>query len=101
MPLGEAIGELILRPIFELLFYGASYWTGFVVLKVLSAGTLRLAPLLTIHEKNRGKKKRRKIDWSIWLHRPMQGRALKADVTCLAGMLVWVMIGVGIYLVTR
>ena len=101
MPVGEVIGELILRPIVELVFYGLSYWTGFLVLKSVSIGTIRLAPLATIEEKNRGRKKWHQIDWSIWLHRPGKGRALKAECTCLAGMLVWVAIGLGIYFGTR
>ncbi|RJR44162.1 MAG: hypothetical protein C4576_13325 [Desulfobacteraceae bacterium] len=101
MPIGEIIGEMILRPILELVLYGLSYWTGFVVLKTVSIGTIRLAPLLTIQEKNRGKRKWYQVDWGIWLHRPMQGRALKAECTCLVGLLVWVAVGFGIYLGTR
>ena len=101
MPVGEAIGEMILRPIFEIVCYGLFYWTGFVVLKIVTMGTIRLAPFSTIQEKNRSKKKRYQIDWSIWLHRPMQGRSLKAEYTCLVGILVWVGIGFGIYLGTR
>lgn len=97
MPIGEVIGEIILRPILEIVFYGLSYWTGFVVLKIVSIGTIRLAPLLTIHEKNRSKKRWHQIDWSIWLHRSMQGRALKAECTCLVGILAWVAVGLGIY----
>lgn len=97
MPVGEVIGELILRPILELVFYGLSYWTGFIVLKALSIGSIRLAPLMTIEEKNRSKKKWHQIDWSIWLRRPMQGRALKAECTCLVGIFVWFAIGFGIY----
>jgi hypothetical protein len=97
MPVGEFIGEIILRPIFEIVLYGLSYWTGFLCLKALSFGSIRLAPLTTIDEKNRKKKKWHQIDWSIWLHRPMQGKALKAEYTCLDGMLVWVVVGCGIY----
>ena len=89
MPIGELMGEVVLRSIFELVFYGLSYWTGFMVLKTLSIGSIRLAPLTTIQKKNRNKKKRSQIDWSIWLHLPMQGRALKAECTCLVGILVW------------
>ncbi len=101
MPIGEAIGEVILRPILELILYGISYWTGSVVLKAFTLGATRLSPLTTIQEKNRSKRKWHQIDWSIWLHLPMQGRALKAEFTCLVGMLVWVAIGFGIYFGTR
>jgi hypothetical protein len=101
MPLGEVIGEVILRPILELVLYGLTYWTGFLLLKTVTFGTIRLAPLTSIEEKNRSKKKWPQIDWSIWLHRPMQGRALKAECTCLVGMVVLVAVGLGIYFVTR
>ncbi len=101
MPVGEIIGEVIFRSILELVFYGLSYWTGFLFLKGISFGSIKLAPLSTIEEKNRSKKKWHQIDWSIWIHRPMQGRALKAECACLVGMLIWTAVGFGIYLGTR
>ena len=85
MPLGDAIAEIVIRPIFELIIYGVGYWVGYLVLSVLSLGQLKLAPLLSIDQRNR--KKKGKIDWSIWLHRPMLGRVLKAEVVCLSGLL--------------
>jgi hypothetical protein len=101
MPLGEIIGEVILRPILELVLYGLTYWTGYPLLKAVTFGSIRLAPLTSIEEKNRSKRKWHQIDWSIWLHRPMQGRALKAECTCLVGMLVWAAVGFAIYFGTR
>lgn len=101
MPVGEFIGEVILRPILELVLYGLSYWTGYLLLKTISFGGIRLAPLATIAEKNRSKKKWHQIDWGIWLHRPMQGRALKAECTCFVGMLSWFAAGFLIYFGTR
>ena len=101
MPIGELIAEIGLRIVLEIIFYGLAYWTGFIALKVLSFGTVNLAPLTTIEERNRSKRKKKQIDWSIWLHRPMQGTALKAEMTCLAGILCWVAVGFGIYLATR
>ena len=101
MPLGEFIAEIGLRIVFEVILYGLAYWTGFIALKILSFGTLNLAPLMTIEERNRSKKKKKQIDWSIWLNRPMQGKALKAEMTCLVGILCWVAVGFGIYFATR
>lgn len=101
MPLGELIGEVFIRLIGEFIIYGISYWTGYLLLKLLSLGRIQIAPLLTIEEKNRNKKRRQKTDWSIWLHRPMQGRALKAEFTCLIGILAWAGAGVAIYFATR
>lgn len=67
MPLGEIIGEIILRPILEVVLYGILYWTGFVFLKAFTFGTIRLAPFTTMHEKSRSKQKRKwyQDDWSI------------------------------------
>ena len=101
MPLGDVIGEVILRAIVELVLYGLTYWTGFLLLKAVTFGTIRLAPLTSIEEKNRSKKKWHQIDWSIWLHRPMQGRALKAECTCVVGMMALASIGLAIYFATR
>lgn len=101
MPLLEVIGEAVLRPILEFVLYGLSYWTGFLLLKAVTFGAIRLAPLTSIEEKNRSKRKWHQLDWSVWLHRPMQGRALKAEFVCLVGILVWVAIGFGIYFGTR
>ena len=88
MPLGELIGEFLLRGILELVFYGLCYWTGFIFLKVVSAGQLRLAPLSSYGDSNRNERKWYQFT-SIWLHRPMRGRALKADCTILVGALIW------------
>lgn len=97
MPLGEIIGEVILRPILELVFYGLTYLLGFLTLKVITLGTIKLAPLTTLAERNRSKKKWHQIDWSIWLHRPMQGKVLKAECTCFVGMMALVTVGLGIF----
>ena len=99
MPIGEAIAEIVIRPIFELIFYGVAYWIGYLVLSILSLGQLKLAPLMSIDQKNR--KKKGKIDWSIWLHRPMQGRVLKAEVVCLSGLLFLAGTACIFYFVTR
>lgn len=95
MPLGEAIGELLLRGVFEFIFYTLAYYTGSVALWILTLGQIRLAPLSSIDQTNRGKN--RWTDWSIWLYRDGQGRLLKADAVCLAGLLVWFAVGAGVY----
>lgn len=101
MPLGEFIAEIGFRIVLEVVIYGVAYWTGYVVLKVVSFGRLRLAPLMTIEERNRSKIKRRQMDCSIWLRRPMQGKALKAEMTCVVGVMCWVAVGFGVYFVYR
>lgn len=92
MPILETIFEVVVRTIIELIIYGLFYWTGFAFLKIISFGKIKLAPFVTYQEKNRSKKKRHQMDWSIWLHRPLQGRMLKAECTCLVGLFVWVAI---------
>lgn len=101
MPLGEIIGEIILRPILEVVLYGLTYCIGFVILKLISFGSIKLAPLTTIEQKNRNKKKWYQIDWSIWIHLPKHGRALKAECTCLVGMVALAAIGFGIYFASQ
>ena len=101
MPLGEFIAELVLRALLEIVLYGFFYGVGFVFLKAVTFGKLRLAPLASIGERNRRRKGDRRIDWSIWLRRAGKGRALKAEWTCVVGALVLVAVGVLIYLVAR
>lgn len=96
MPLGEFIGEVVLRALLELVFYTLLYYTGAVVLWVLTLGRLRLAPLSSMESTNLGRT--RWTDWSPWLRRPLQPAALKAEWVCLVGLLVWAGAGVAIYL---
>jgi len=95
MPLGEFIGEVLLRGVLEIVFYTVSYYTGAVALWIITFGQVRIAPLSSIETTNRGKTKW--TDWSIWLHRPFQGRVLKAECICIVGFLLWIAVGVGIY----
>jgi hypothetical protein len=93
MPLGEILAEFGLRLMLEFILYGITYWLGFLILKTLSLGHLRIAPFSTIQERNPGKM----IDWSIWLYSSYRGRALKADCACLVGLLFLVAVGVCFY----
>jgi hypothetical protein len=95
MPIGEFIGEVLLRGVFEIIFYTLAYYTGAMALWILTLGQVRLAPLTSIESTNRGRN--RWTDWSIWLQGPGRGRSLKAEFTCLVGILVWVAIGIVIY----
>jgi hypothetical protein len=95
MALGEFIGEGLLRAILEAAIYPASYYTGAAARWVLTGGRLRIAPLRSIGSTNSGRT--RWTDWSPWLHRPLQSPALRAECVCLAGLLVWIGVGVGGY----
>lgn len=94
MPIGEFIGEVLLRGVLEIVLYFLLYYTGFIFLSILSLGQLRMAPLSSIEKTNRGKN--RWNDWSIWL-KNSRSKLLKADCVCLVGMFVWIGIGFGIY----
>jgi hypothetical protein len=97
MPISEIIEEVILRPI----IVGLSYFTGYVILKSCTLGAIKLAPLSTIYQKNRDKKKWYQVDWSIWLERGGRGRMLKADLVCTIGFIAWGAVGLTIYMVQR
>jgi hypothetical protein len=99
MPLGEFIGEVLLRGILEAIVYGVLYYTGAPFLAVFSVGRLDLAPLSSLETVNRGKT--RWTDWSIWLQRPGRRKALRAEAVCLAGLIVWAGVGLGAFLMTR
>ncbi|MES2657585.1 MAG: hypothetical protein V4689_03150 [Verrucomicrobiota bacterium] len=94
MPLGEIIAEIFIRGILEVIVYGLAYYTGALVLTLASFGRLRLAPLETFQDRNRGEKW-----WSgnIWLLRPGRARALRAEWICVFGLFVWAVAGFAIY----
>lgn len=99
MPLGELLGEVVLRGFLEVVGYAIAYYTGGIVLGVLTLGQLHIAPFETLGKTNRHKN--RWNDWSIWLYRPMQPRVLKAESACVVGLLFWVAVGVGLFFVFR
>lgn len=76
------------------------YYSGAIVLGILSLGQLELASLDTLEEKNRDRGDRW-INWSIWLHSSFRKKALKAEYVILVGVLAWVGIGSAIFFVTR
>ena len=96
MPIGEIILESGLRLILEIVLYGITYWPGFFILKLLSFGSIRLAPFSTVGAKNR----KRWIDWSIYLH-TSEGRVLKMETVCLVGLLFWFAVGYLVFLAVR
>lgn len=97
MPLGDFIAETVGQAIVEVVFYGITYWTGFVILKAVSFGRLELAPLSTLHERNPGKRKWYQVDWSIWLVSAHGARQIRAEAVIVVGMLFWVALGAGLF----
>lgn len=99
MPAAEFIAETFLRVIVESVLYGLSYFTGACVLALVTLGQISLAPFSSLHERNRNKKLWN--DWSIWLHRPMQKKALRAEAICAVGFFTWIALGLAAYYVTK
>lgn len=102
MPIGEFIGDVLLRGFLgflEVVLYTLAYYTGAITFWTVTLGTIRLAPLSSIDQTNRGRN--RWTDWSIWLHRDRQGRLLKAEVVILTGLLLWLGVGAGLYFTFR
>jgi hypothetical protein len=106
MPLGEIIGEVILRAIFEIAFGWLWYWTGHISLTLCSFGQLKIAPLASLDQRRlrRSKKKRkdRPKKSAIWkTDADGNNRQLRAELTICAGLCVWILAGVGLYLLLR
>jgi len=92
MPLGDIVAAFGLQLVLEILFYGIGYWSGFLILKLMTLGSIRIAPFSTIEQKNRG----RKWDWSLFLN--LNGKDyLKAEVVALIGILALIVFGVLLY----
>ena len=93
MALGEIIAELGFRFLFEVVFYGITYWTGVVILKAVTLGTIRVSPFWTLGQKSRG----RFVDCTDTSSR----RELSVETVCLIGMLVWILVGILMFFVFR
>jgi len=78
------VGEIILRPLLELLFHFLGYFTGYAFLKICSFGKLGLASWDTV-----GTYQKKKWEWTPFL-RVKGKRVLKSECTTLIGILVWV-----------
>ncbi len=74
------IGEIILRPLFELMFHVVAYHVGRVVVPVVSFGCWKCDPFLRDVP-------RKKLRWGGFYHLRGQQIYLTADATSLAGLL--------------
>jgi uncharacterized membrane protein YfcA len=81
------IGELILQPILELIFYVLGYYVGRVVVSVFTLGRIKCDRLLADTP-------RRKMKWAGTYHRRGQQIYLTAEATIGVG-LMFVVLGVG------
>ena len=84
------IGELILRPVLELIFHVLGYYLGRVVVFIFTLGRIKCDRLLADTP-------RRKAKWAGTYHRRAQTIYLTADATAILGFLfIAMLIGVGI-----
>jgi hypothetical protein len=77
---GSFIGELILQPILEAVFYVGGYYVGRLVVPVISLGRWKCDPLLRDVPK-------KKLRWSGTYHLRGQQVYLTAEVTAGVGVL--------------
>ncbi|MBB5351544.1 hypothetical protein HNR46_001781 [Haloferula luteola] len=92
MPLDSFLGEILFQALLEGLLARFFYGSGWVALKVLSGGRLRMAPFREMREL-----KLKKNRPSPPEHPPR----LTAKFVCLVGMGAWAVTGLGIYFAIR
>lgn len=74
------IGEIILQPLFELVFHVVAYHVGCVILPIVSVGRWKCDRLLREVPK-------KKLRWGGFCHRRGDQVYLTADATALVGLL--------------
>lgn len=79
------IGELILRPILELIFHVLGYYVGRVVVSVFTLGRIKCDRLLADTP-------RRKVKWAGTYHRRGQQIYMTADATAGVGVIFIVLV---------
>ena len=79
---GSFIGELILRPIFELVFHVVAYCIGSVVAPIVSLGRWKCDPML----RETSKKRKHKVRWGGLYQVRGQQIFLTAEGTALVGL---------------
>lgn len=98
--IGEFLGEILLRIIAELVGHLLLFATGFLLLNLITLGAVKLAPFSTIYQRRGQKGKSAQMKWSPWLQSSAKSRSLRAEVTCLVGLLLWIAGGVLVYVMT-
>jgi hypothetical protein len=85
----------MIEALLEIIFSVVGYYTGLVVLSVLSFGKIRCAPLDRIDAHNKSR-----WEMTIFLNEGNQ-RILKVECVILVGMLFYILVGVAIYFGVR
>lgn len=90
---GSALVEWFLQPLIELLLQVFGYWTGRIVVPVLSFGLIRIEHV--------GNVRRSRPRWHGFHRAKGGGFVIDEDMTMFLGVLFWVAAGVAAYFVLR
>ena len=91
----SVIGDFILRPILEILLHFVAFYSGCLILSILSIGRLNIAPWTDV-----GKYNKKRFELDLFLVK--NGiRYLKPEYTMITGMLFWIVVGIVIYVLTK
>lgn len=80
--------EIILQVVFEILILGISYWTGVILISILTLGSVRLAPFSSYGAKLPKFKRGERRNF-FWIYGPRKKRLLHPRVTAIVGFLFW------------
>ena len=86
---GEAIGEFILRPLFELVLHVLGYLTGRIVVPLFSMGTVRVMPIF--------RPAKVKPKWHGFHRGPKGNLIADCDTATLIGLVFWLAVGIFCY----
>ncbi len=90
---GSALVEWFLQPLLELLLQVFGYWTGRIVVPVLSLGLIRIEHVDSA--------RRSRPRWHGFHRAKSGGFIIDEDMTVFLGVLFWIAAGVAAYFVLR
>jgi hypothetical protein len=90
---GSILTEWVLQPLFELLLQVFGYWTGRIVVPVLSFGLVRIEHVDSA--------RRTRPRWHGFHRGKHGGIVIDDDMTMFLGFLFWVAVGAAAYFVLR
>ena len=100
MPLDELAGELILRPVVEIVVGGAAYVTGLFVITAVTLGGVEVEGFFDDDVVDKRWRRKRPKQSGVWIRRGAR-TLLRREVVFLAGFSTWILVGVGAWLLIR
>lgn len=95
---GSILTEWVLQPLFELLLQVFGYWTGRIVVPVLSFGLIRIED---VRIEGVGRARRARPRWHGFHRGKHGGIVIDDEMTMFLGFLFWVAVGAAAYFVLR